>query len=75
MYVCVGTSAHLSIIFKNKVSSIDPLFWTNKNKKKDELYYINVANYVYKVVSYDYAAFELKEILRTIPVGMLSKKM
>ena len=43
--------------------------------KKDELYCINVDNYVYKVVSYDCAVFELKEILRTMPMGMLSKKM
>ena len=42
--------------------------------KKDELYCINVANCLYKVVSYDYAVFELKEILRTMPIVMLSKK-
>ena len=69
--ICVGTCTHLCVIF----AIHGPIFWTNENMKKDELYCINVDNYVYKVVSYDCAVFELKEILRTMPMGMLSKKM
>ena len=42
--------------------------------KKGELYSISIAN-IYKVVPYEYVFFELKEILRTMLMVMLSKKM
>ena len=42
--------------------------------KKGELYSINIAN-IYKVVPYEYVFFKLKEILRTMSMVKLSKKM
>ena len=75
MYVYVGTCAHLCVKFSQSAIH-GPIFWTNKNMKKGELYCINVANYVHKVVFYDNTVLELKKKknLRTLPMGMLSKK-
>ena len=60
MYVYVGTCAHLCVKFSQSAIH-GPIFWTNKNMKKGELYCINVANYVHKVVFYDNTVLELKK--------------
>ena len=76
MYVYVGTCAHLCVKFSQSAIH-GPIFWTNKNMKKGDLHCINVANYVHKVVFYDNTVLELKKKtknLRTLPMGMLSKK-